>query len=185
MRKIFSFLVMAMLLITALGVSATPASAGSAITYIDSRFVLGKGIVFIFEGTGYKNKDVKNIQLILHSDNYKLGCVAVKKENKIVCVGDGDLTVFAGQVGSITLVGQTFSVIIPDRSVPANNSLSCPDGTVPGADVTFFTMDETTDILFIEGATLSAVNNNAQSYLGGYFISIEDVGSLYCGEMGE
>ncbi|HLA07352.1 MAG TPA: hypothetical protein VJ022_07910 [Anaerolineales bacterium] len=55
-----------------------------------------------------------------------------------------------------------------------------PDGKEPGADVTFLTDVPSTATFFVPRSTHAEVCNNAESYLGGFFLSIDGVGDLYC-----
>lgn len=184
MKRSFSILMMAVLLVSAFGFSAKPASAaGGAISYRDGHYVQGKGVAFIFDASGYRNKDIKGATIYVGSDFFDLGCVVVKKESKIVCVVRGDITGYAGQTGVIFLAGQVFYVIIPGRSSSDNGTFSCPEGTIMGADVTFETGGGDTVTFFVPGSTISEVQSNAKSYIDGSdIVGILDIGDLYCSE---
>ena len=181
MKKLLYVVMLAVLLVSALGFSAKATSAAGLIDFVDARFVPGKGVVYIFAAEGLRNKDVRGAEIWAGSNFYDLGCTVNKQEGLIICVVGGDITPYAGQTAVIFLGGQIFYVSVPGRA-SGDASLSCPEGTIPGADVTFFTSEETLETYFVPGASISAVQNEAQSYLGEYLISIEDIGSLYCGE---
>jgi hypothetical protein len=184
MRRVFSFLMAAVVVLSVLGITGTAHAAGS-LAYIESRFVWGKGVVFIFEGTSLKNKDLKGAILFIESSDYKLSCWVNKDEGKVICVASGGLTQYAGEAGVITLAGRTFTVIIPGRTIPVHNeSISCPEGTVPGANVTFETGGGDTFTTFVSGASRSEVQDNAESQVDGSdFVDILSIGNLYCSEI--
>jgi len=185
MKKMFLLLMAVAMFASAFGLQVGMAQAdGSLIVYEGSLFVWGKGIVFQFDAEGYRNKDVKNATIHIGSDFYDLFCWVLKEEGKIVCNAQGGLTQFAGETGIIYLGGQIFYVIIPGRAgapEESEESFTCESG-VPGADVTFFTSDETLETYFISGSTLAEVQDNAENWLGGYLISIVEIGELYCGQ---
>jgi hypothetical protein len=181
MKRVFSCLTAVLILISAFGFTGRVQAAGP-ITYVESKSVKGKGVVFVFQATGYKNKDVKGATLVLFSDDYKVSCHVNKKESKIVCVASNGLTQYAGAIGFLTVAGQTFAVNIPAEHPGHGGSISCPEGTTPGADVTFFTSSESTTTFFVPGSTISEVRNNAEGFLGEVLISIEDIGPLHCDE---
>jgi len=59
MKKIFSLLIAIVVLASAFSFSAGQAQAAGLITFADGRFVWGKGIVFLFDVSEIKNKDLK------------------------------------------------------------------------------------------------------------------------------
>lgn len=184
MRRVFSFLMAAVVLLSLFGM-AGPVQAAGSLTYIESRFVWGKGVVFVFEGTGFKNKDLKGAILFVESSDYKLSCWVNKEEGKVICVASAGLTQYAGETGVITLAGRSFTVTIPGRRMPvADESISCPEGTEPGANVTFETGGGDTVTLFISGESRSEVQNNAESWVDGSdLVGILSIGNLFCGEI--
>jgi hypothetical protein len=44
--------------------AVSSAEAAGMITYLDGRYVWGKGIVFVFDAPGYRNKDVRNANIL-------------------------------------------------------------------------------------------------------------------------
>lgn len=188
MRRVFSFLVTAVMLLSVFGFAGTVQAAGS-LTYIESRYVWGKGVVFIFEGEGLKNKDVKGANLFVESNDYKLSCWVNKAEGKVICVASSGLTQYAGEFGTVSLAGQVFTVLIPGIHFPAGGDtpLSCPEGTELGALVTFETGGGGTYTTFISGDSRSEVQSTAQSWVsdepGADFVDVLSVGELDCGEI--
>ena len=186
MKRIFSILMLFVLLVSALGLSASPASASGLITYVHGVFVWGKGIVFVFEASGFRNRDVRGADIFVGSNFHDLGCTVNKEEGKIICVASAGLTQYAGQTGIVYLAGQIFHVIIPGRSLgteEAISSLSCPEGTIAGAQVTFETGGGGTFTTFVSGSTRSEVQSNAQSYVDGSdLVGIDSIGDLYCSQ---
>ena len=108
MKKVFWLLLAMTLLVSALGFNTGSAQAAGTITYVGGRFVWGKGIVFVFEASGHKNKDVRNATIFVGSSFYDLGCTVDKENENIICVLGGGLTQYAGQTGVIHLGGQVF-----------------------------------------------------------------------------
>ena len=163
------------------------AKADGYITYEEGAYVYGKGIVFIFSATGYRNKDLKDASIYVGSDFYDLFCWVNEEGDKIICNAQGGLTQFAGQIAIIYLGGQIFYVIIPGKAgAPQDSqSLTCPQGQEPGADVTFLTNVPSFVTFFVPGSTGSEVYSNATSYLGGFYVGIDSVGSPYCTEFGD
>ena len=185
MRRVFSFLMTAVVLLSVFGM-AGPVQAAGSLTYIESRFVWGKGIVFIFEGTDLKNKDLKGAILFVGLNDHKLSCWVNKDDGKVICTAGGGLTQYAGETGVITLAGQSFTVTIPGRTFPTSGGgpITCPEGTESGADVTFETGGGDTVTFFISGTSRSEVQASAASWVDGSDIAgIVSIGSLYCAEI--
>ncbi len=184
MKKIIVLGIAVIVLISTLWFSAGSATAAGTITYRESHFVWGKGVVFIFDATGYKNSDVKGATLTIGSSTFDVHCTVNKKAGKIICVAGSGLTQYAGQIGILTLAGHAFYVKIPDRSVPPpsvnGNPSLCPPGTESGAMVSFFTSDETIETHFVSGSTLAQVQSNAENMLNDFLRGIEGIGDLSC-----
>lgn len=183
MRKFMSLVMVLVILVCTLWFSADNAAAAGTITFTGARFVWGKGVVFVFDASGYKNADVKGAYITVGSKSFNVHCTVNKKAEKIICVAGSRLTRHAGEMGILALAGQAFYVTIPDKPPLSvgNGSISCPPGTEPGADVTFFLEGEGTWTRFISGSTLAEVQANAEnssSVEGG--ATIEDIGDLYC-----
>jgi hypothetical protein len=187
MRKFMSLVMISVILASMLWLSVDNAAAEGTITFVGARFVWGKGVVFVFEATGYKNSDVKDAVLTIGSKTFKVHCTVNKKDEKIVCVAGGRLTQYAGQIGTLSVAGHAFYVTIPNKPalpwLPGGGSLSCPPGTDPGADVFFDLPGEGTWTRFIGGSTLSEVQQNAENTgiveFGGSF---DIVSPLYCAQ---
>ena len=185
MKKALSLVMTMMVLISALWVSAGNARAAGLIAYVDGRFVWGKGVVFVFEASGYRNKDVKDASLFAGSNFHDLDCTVDKKKEKIICVGRGSLTDYAGETGVIYLGGQIFYVTIPDRvlhqETTVEQPLVCTEPEVLGASVEFQT-SEGSFTEFVPGDTVQEVEARADSWVDGEFIlSHGPVGDLECG----
>ena len=186
MRKVLLFLVAAVVLASTFAAQTGQAKAASLITYVDGRYIWGEGVVFIFEGTGFRNKDVRDTTIFVGSNFHDLGCTVNKEKTRIVCIGRGSLTEYAGQTGIIHLAGQLFYVTIPDRdirTVTVEEPLSCTEGTIAGADVTFETGGGDTYTLFVDGSTKSEIQANAESYVDGSdLVGVLSIGDIYCGQ---
>jgi len=127
MKKFFSLLIPIVILASAFSFSASRAQAAGLITFIDGRFVWGKGVVFVFEASGYKNKDLKGASIFAGSNDHKLSCSSNKEEGRILCVVNAGLTEYAGETGVIYLARQIFYVIIPDMGPQLEDSGTDPD----------------------------------------------------------
>lgn len=135
MKRFFSFLIAVVVLVSAFLSSAGKAQAAGVISYLDGRYIWGKGIVFLFEADGYKAKDLKNANIFAGSDYHKLHCSISQEEAKIVCVASGGLTEFADQVGVIYLAGQIFYITIPDMGVRHSGAEEgCPEPDEEGEE---------------------------------------------------
>lgn len=178
MKKFLLLLMVLAVCSSVLGVSR--AQAADWITFAEGAYVHGKGIVFIFDATGYRNKDLKNASIYVGSDLYDLFCWVTEDKEHIVCNAQGGLTQFAGQTAIIYLAGQIFYVTIPGAGSPTEGAapLVCDLGLVPGADV-FVDFGGFTETLFVPGSTLAEVQSQAESWFAG--LEFEIVSGLYCG----
>ncbi|MBN2116882.1 MAG: hypothetical protein JW730_09935 [Anaerolineales bacterium] len=178
------FLVMILVILAAtLWLSVEQATAAGTITYSGARFVWGKGVVFVFDASGYKNADVKGARITVGSKSFNVYCTVNKKAEKIICVAGSRLTRHAGEMGILSLAGQGFYVTIPYKPAVlyGNTPLACPAGTGPGADVTFLTGGGDTYTEFIFGSTLAQVHSSAEGWVDGSdIVGIDSIGGLYC-----
>ncbi|HXF84725.1 MAG TPA: hypothetical protein VNK49_04990 [Anaerolineales bacterium] len=181
MRRVFVLWVMAVW-VSVLWLGVGKASAAGTITYVDSQFVQGKGVSFVFEATGFRNKNLKGATIFVGSNFYDLFCTVNKEKTLIVCVAREPLTQYAGQVGVIRLAGHTFQVIVPNKfDKPVDESFTCPSGSMLGAWVTFEGYGESVAIFF-DGNTLEEIEEEAQEWeieLG----NILEIGPLECEEV--
>ena len=187
MKKVLSFVTAAIVLVTAFSFNASPADAAGTITYVDGRFVWGKGIVFVFKASGYRNRDVKDANIFLGSNFHDLGCTVDKEKENIVCVLGGGFTQYAGQTGILYLAGQVFYVTIPDRTLPEQTAveeppLVCEEPEVLGATVVFKDYNGFSYPEFVPGDTVEEVEALADLWVDGEFwVSHGPVGELGCG----
>src|SRR5215212_1773232 len=186
MKKVLLLAMTVILLISVLGVSAGNAGAAGLITYVDGRFVWGKGVVFVFKASGYGNKNVRNASIFAGSNFHDLYCTVDKEKENIVCVAGGSLTEYAGQTGVIYLAGQIFYVTIPDRIFPkeivVEQPLVCEEPEVLGVSVSFQTGGGFSFTDFVPGDTLQEVQARADDWVDGEFIiSHGSIGTLKCG----
>ncbi len=184
MKRLFSLLMVIVVLISVMGIAVTKASAaGPIISFDNASFIYSKGVVFTFLVSEKVN--VKNASIYAGSDWYKLSCVYKKEDGTIVCVASGGLTQFAGQTGVITLGGQVFWVIIPDKGIIKEDTIAitCSQPEVLGALVLFETVEGFDGPYFVPGKTLQDVAETANNWVDGQFwtdFSIQ--GGLTCGE---
>lgn len=169
MKKVFSLLVAFVVMATSLWVSVSIASAA--------------GSVVVLHVPGVTQQQLKDATLFADSEYQHVNCVLKDAETgKVVCHVPGK---FAGEDVQIFLAGQVFSVNVSAERTGGNGgseeTLTCEEGQVPGADVEFtYTGSSNTATWFVSGATLEEVSNNASSYLGTKFESFEIVSELYC-----
>jgi hypothetical protein len=192
MKKITLLVMIAVVLVSTFWVSTHSARAAGLITYRGGVFVEGKGISFVFDAPGYRNRDVRGADIFVHSSVYDLGCTVNREEEKIVCVLRGGLTEYAGETGIIYLAGQVFYVTIPDRNVVeeeeyAEESGSCEDWGWFGAWVTFEYLEgEEYSEEFIEGESQEEVDAiAAQMAAEDESITDYEVGEFGCYEFEE
>lgn len=118
MKKIFLFLMATMILASAFFLNVGSARADDAPTFVGAHSVNGKGVAFIFDLNGLKLRtpNLKGAVLFLNGNIYPLSCTVNKGEDKIVCTATGKLSdLYAGDQGTISLLGWYYSVIIPPR----------------------------------------------------------------------
>lgn len=185
MKKFLSLGLAVIALISLLWIPIGNAGAKGLIRFVDGRFVWGKGVVFVFEASGYRNKDVRNASILVGSNFHDLYCTVDKEKQNIVCVAGGNLTDYAGQTGVIYLAGQIFYVTIPDRNLPEQTQqpLVCGEMETMGAEVTFQVAEGNPITEFVSGSSLADVQQSAQNIMDtseGFVISFEIVGSLEC-----
>jgi hypothetical protein len=190
MRKIFSLLIAMAVVASAFLFNASRAQAAGLISFLDGRFVWGKGVVFLFEASGVKNKDLKGANIFAGSDYHKLHCSFNKEEGRIVCVASGALTEFAGETGVVYLAGQIFYVTMPtmglqpgdsgtesedeacseedeeceeseDPGDPVNPPPACASPQVVGADFEFVDGEDVATTVFVPCETTGEVSGNA------------------------
>jgi len=180
MKKLFSLFLLLAVMASAFGVHVGAAKAdGSLIVYEEGLYVWGKGIVFIFDATGYRNRDLKDATIYVGSDFYDLFCWVTEERDHIVCNAQGGLTQFAGQVGVIYLAGQIFYVIIPNKAgAPEDVVPTCEQGEVLGA---YYMVDFGFGYdgpYFVPGDTLDEADLLADSWFGDF--PYYRVGGLVC-----
>lgn len=194
MRKLLSLVLAIGVFISTFGVTAGKAGAAGLITYQGGLFVWGKGIVFVFDASSYRNKDVRNASIFVGSNFHDLGCTVNRDDSRVICVLRGGLTQHAGEIGVIYLGGQIFYVTIPDRTLPdeiaGEEPLTCSESASIGAWVTFtfnffgdleFTFEE-----FIEGASPEEVEMVASQIVEeDLFLIKYEVGEFGCFEVSE
>src|SRR6266498_5739816 len=114
MKKILSFLMAVIVLFSLFSFSASKAQAAGVIRLAGSRFIVGKGAVFLFKASGFGKNAVKNATIFAGSNFHNLNCTVKKDEDLITCSARAEITQFAGETGIIHLAGQIFYVIIPN-----------------------------------------------------------------------
>lgn len=173
MKKVFLFFVLFLVLVGMLWVGINSVSAG--------------GANVAFSVPGITNGEVKNARMYANSEYQNVYC-ALKEDDRVVCNIPGK---YAGQTVQIYLGGRVFYASVPEPKPPVVNpqdspsqqeqSLTCPDGGVPGAMVEFeYSETGNTTTQFIMGSTLSEVEHTAHSWLGHKFVSYTILSNLQC-----
>ncbi len=158
--------VLSLLLLAALfATTATPALAAKekSVTLLDIRFVLGKGIVFIFELDGeFKEKDLQGYVRVAYND-YPLSC-SLKENNQVKCMSDKvGIGNFEGQSAAIYFAGFAFSGIIPGKPWYPCSSYEFTIWDVADSEGVTYTVDRTNFAYF-----LAALKADAQLYAYSY-----------------
>ncbi len=167
MKKLFLVLMLVAVFGSALGFQVAPARAEGYITYEGGLYVYGKGIVFVFDNTDYRTRDLKEASIYVGSDFYDLFCWVSEEGDKIICNAQSGLTQFAGETAIIYLGGQMFYVIVPAKGGAPDKGEAvptCEQGQVLGANymVDFgFGYDGP---YFVPGSTLDQADLLAESW---------------------
>jgi len=155
------------------------AQAAGLIRYMGGLFISGKGLTFVFEGSGYRNRDVRNATIFAGSNFHNLSCSAKKEPERIVCVAGGRLTEYVGETGVIHLAGQVFYVTIPGTDLMDRR---CDEEDVLGADVQFEDINGIFTSDFVPGETLDDIQKAAgQHVISNQLDGYEVVSKISCG----
>jgi hypothetical protein len=186
MKKVLLFI---MVLVSLLSLSPIQAKAAGLITYAGGRFILGKGIVFVFKASGFKRRNIKNASIFVGSNFHHLSCSVNVDDGKIVCIARGGLSdEYGGESGIIHLAGQIFYVTIPYRiERPEEDEESgCEESEVLGAKVQFEDIDGSSFTEFIPGDSLDEVEGSAgEEVIANELAGYQVVGALSCGSAPE
>ncbi len=115
MKRLLSAVMIVTVLASALLFNVGKAQAASYPTLTATRYVIGREIVFAFEFNVAKLRgpNLRNASLYLHGATYPLACTVNKDNGTIICIAQGGLSKFAGDRGSVSLLGHLYSVVIP------------------------------------------------------------------------
>lgn len=166
MKKLLYLCMLFAIFASALGLHVSSARAEGFITYDEASFVWGKGIVFIFDAEGYRNRDVRNASILVGSDYFDLFGWVTKEKDKIVCNAQGGLTRFAGQTAIIFLAGQIFYVTIPGAG--GTPALTCTAPEVLGANYEVDFGGGFSGPNFVPGNDLTATDAQASSWFSSF-----------------
>ncbi len=164
MKKLFSFLMVVFVVVSAFWFTAGSASAS------------GNFVVYI---PGVTKQDVKNASMFAGSEYQNIYCVLKDEDTgKVVCNIPGK---YAGQDVTIYVANHVYSFHIPEART--EETVTCTPPEVLGAmvlmsPVTRFT--PTSYTVFVAGDTLQAVSDTISSWGGGYY-TLEIVSGLQCG----
>lgn len=168
MKKLFSFVLVAVVLATVLGINVGSASAAGS-----------KVVVYI---PGVTQQQVKDATVFVDSDFYPAHCVLKDAETgKVVCTVPGK---FGGEGAVLHVAGRVITVSIPEVKVPkveVDEPITCAAGETLGADVSLqYAAGHWYGPFFVGGDTLAEVETAAQGWLGVKFVDYEIHGGLYC-----
>jgi len=179
MKKTLFLLMVFAILASAFGVQVERARAEGTITYSEAAYVQGKGFVFIFDASGFRNKQLKNSSIYVGSDFYDLFCWVAEDKEHIVCNAQSMLLPFVGQTGIIYLAGYIFYVEIPHAGGPKEDTTpTCDQGEVLGANYMVDFGSGFEGPYFVPGATLAEADLQAESWFGDF--DYYRVGGLVC-----
>ncbi|MCL4825205.1 MAG: hypothetical protein KJZ57_13400 [Anaerolineales bacterium] len=118
MKKFFVRLILIVIVVSAFALTSQALAATAPPKWMNSHFVVGKGIVFNFsyDASHLRSPNIHGATITIHGNSYPLACVVVTEKTTISCTLRGGLTEFAGDSGSIHLLGYWYSVIIPNKS---------------------------------------------------------------------
>jgi len=128
MKKVISLVLALVVLSSAFLFNVGQASAASSHPIlVDTHYVDGKGIAFVFDlnGARVRSPNIKNSTLYLNGNSYPLACRVNRSDATIICTVRGGLTEFAGDQGSVSLLGLLYSVIIPSLPEPQDICIDC------------------------------------------------------------
>ena len=167
MKKVLSFVIVVMVLVTTLWFKVGIASAA--------------GAVVILYLPGVTKQELKDATMFIDSEYQSVYCVLQDADTgKVVChVAGKD----AGEAVQIFLAGRVFSATVSQvrTSSNADQALTCETGFSPGASVTFtYTEGNGSVTTVVPGSTLSEVAQNASALLGGQYKSFTIVSDLQC-----
>jgi hypothetical protein len=115
MKKRLVRIFMLISVLAMLGIAAAPFEARS-IRLLESRFVPGKGVVFLFETTGtYTNSELASAFSYGGGQSLDVYCKVKNGANQISCMVKL-VNEYANQEIMVSLVGQGFWVNVPERS---------------------------------------------------------------------
>ena len=166
MKKVFLLLMVITVLMSSLWISVGTASAAS--------------LAVTVYAPGATQADVDNATVFVGSEYHQAFCVLKDAETgKVVCKVSEK---FASEGAVLYVAGQAFYLTLPEvhENQPAEEPLTCTAPEVPGADVAFTNFKDYTSTYFIAGDTLADVADNADRWLGSYWVSYEIVGGLHC-----
>lgn len=168
MKKLFSFVLVAVVLATVLGINVGSASAAGS-----------KVVVYI---PGVTQQQLKDATVFVDSNFQPTSCVLKDAETgKVVCTVPGK---FGGEGAVLYVAGRSITVSIPEVKVPkveVDEPITCAAGETLGADVSFhYTSGSWTHAIFFAGSTLADVKTKAQSWIGSKFSEYKIDSGLYC-----
>lgn len=108
-----AFLILALISIVVMlaGTAAAP-MASRSISFLDARFVPGKGVVFLFETTGVFTKSDMNTAFA-YADGKSLDIDCHMKDNSQIACTVALINQYAGQSVVVGLIGQGFWATVP------------------------------------------------------------------------
>ena len=134
-KKTLIILTLVSIIALVFGTAAAPMD-GKRVNLVESRFIDGKGVVFIFETVGLTNADLKNAFSSAGSVNCKF-----KDDSRVACTVKY-ANQFAGQQIAINLAGYGFFAEVPSSKTVCYGSVY----TFANGDVEFWPYSNSWDI---------------------------------------
>ena len=108
-------LILISLLVFVVGTAAAPMKDGKTARLLETRFIPGKGVVFIFEASGLSKGDLNSAYANVGGNALSTDC-RFKDDGNVACTVK-DINRYVGQSVMVSLAGQGFWATVPGSHV--------------------------------------------------------------------
>ncbi len=108
-------LILISLLVFIVGTAAAPMNGGKTVKLLETRFIPGKGVVFIFEASGLSKSDLNSAYANVGGNALSTDC-RFKDDGNVACTVK-DINRYAGQSVMVGLAGQGFWATVPGNHI--------------------------------------------------------------------
>ena len=108
-------LILISLLVFVVGTAAAPMKDGKTARLLETRFIPGKGVVFIFEASGLSKSDLNSAYAYAGGNALDANC-RFKDDGNVACTVK-DINKYVGQSVMVGLAGQGFWATVPGSHV--------------------------------------------------------------------